>query len=61
MTLEDLKSYFGSYYRFCKETNRNYATVYCWKKRGYIPIRNQLKIQKHTNGELKADLSHTQE
>lgn len=32
--------------------------AYHWKRLGYIPIHTQIKIEKITNGALKANLEH---
>lgn len=56
MTLEDaLKEFGGTGYTLCKSlgvANQNYTR---WKKQGWIPHAQQLRIEKLTDGRLKAD------
>ena len=56
MKYEDVKLYFGSFYRMRKETGIADSTSQRWKKMGYIPITAQIKLEKLTNGGLKASL-----
>ena len=58
MKITDLKREYGSVYRFMKETGLSEGNFAYWRKKGYIPINTQIKIEKLTNGRLKADLSH---
>jgi hypothetical protein len=57
MTLEDLMRHFGNSYRFEVQTGMNHANYLNWLKKGYIPIVSQIRIEKITNGQLKASLS----
>lgn len=56
MTIEDVERYFGSGYRFAKESSYSHSTYYMWKKRKRIPLIAQLRIQELTNNALKADM-----
>ena len=56
MTLDEIKLYFGSGYRFNKITKMSPTSWSNWFKQGYIPLRSQLIIEKATCGELKAKL-----
>lgn len=56
MKYQDIKIYFGSFYRMRKETGIADSTSQRWKKLGYIPITAQLKLEKLTKGGLKASL-----
>lgn len=58
MTIDDIKKYFGTFYRFNKLTGQSINNCYNWQKRGFIPIASQVKIEKLTGGELKASLEH---
>ena len=58
MTFEDIQKYFGNSYQFFKKTGMGSTNYLNWQRRGYIPIETQVKLEKMTNGELKADLSH---
>lgn len=58
MLLEDVKKYFGTSYRFHQVTGMHHGCFNNWDARGYVPILTQMKLEKITNGELKADLEH---
>lgn len=58
MTINDILQHYGTGYRFSKETLISTQSFYDWKKRGYIPIGSQMKIERITDGALKADLNH---
>lgn len=57
MTLEDVIAYYKNGNRACKELGLTRQNVTTWKKKGYIPAGVQLKIQKMTNGALKASIT----
>jgi hypothetical protein len=57
MTVKELINYFGSLYRVSLSCNLSMGAPYAWKKRGYIPINAQIKIEKLTGGALKASLN----
>ncbi len=57
MTLEEVRKYYGTGYKFEKVTGMLRSNFWKWKKDGFIPIRSQMKIQDLTKGELKASLS----
>jgi len=56
MTLDEVKNYYRTSYNFKKQTGMAHTNFYLWSKRGYVSIPAQLKIEKFTNGELKASL-----
>lgn len=58
MILDELKEYFGSCYQFKKKTNFHHSCYLNWEKKGYIPIKTQIKLEHLTGGELKANLDH---
>lgn len=58
MTLDEVKQYFGSTYNFNKKTGMHHGCIKNWNNQGYIPIKTQLRLEKLTNGELKASLEH---
>jgi hypothetical protein len=63
MTVNELKDYFISSYRFNKVTGISHTQWIRWITKGYIPIGSQLKIEKTTHGALKArieDLGYEQ-
>lgn len=55
MTLDDIKDFFGSSYRFCKDTGMSHTNYVKWKRVGYVPILTQNRIEQITKGKLKAD------
>ena len=57
MKLEDVKNYFGSYYRIAKDVGFAMDTPRNWKRIGYIPADAQAKIQQYTKGALKFDFN----
>ena len=58
MKLDEVSEYFGSSYQFHKKTGMEHANYLNWEKKGFIPIKTQLKLEKFTNGLLKASLNH---
>jgi len=55
MTYEDVLNHFGTFYRMKKMTGIGDSNATRWRAVGYIPIAMQLRIEKQTNGALKAD------
>lgn len=55
MTIEELIKYFSNGYEFHIRTGLSRVTYHSWKKKGYIPIASQQKLEELTQGELKAD------
>lgn len=55
MKIEEVKSYFGSFASFARNLNIHINTAYGWRKRGGIPLKYQIIIEKYTNGALKID------
>ena len=60
MTIDDVLRYYISAHRMERMHGLAHHNVKNWKWLGYIPITTQIKIERLTNGELKADLSHCQ-
>lgn len=56
MTVDDVIKYYGSSYKFHKQTPFSHGAFFQWKKKGRVPLLSQLKIEKLTNGELKANM-----
>jgi hypothetical protein len=61
MTFEELKKYYKNGNRFEIETGLSHVNWLHWKRRGYIPINSQMKIERITQGKLTADLNHVLE
>lgn len=58
MTIDEVKKYFSTSYQFQKKTGMMHNNFLNWEKKGFIPIKTQIKLQELTNGELKANLEH---
>ncbi len=56
MTPDDIFAYFGSIYRFSKDTGMSTSNLDYWKKKGYVPIKTQAFLHRFTKGKLKVDL-----
>jgi len=61
MTLDDLKGHYKNSYDFEKQTGFSHVNYSNWKRKGYIPIVTQLRIERVTKGLFKADVNHTTE
>jgi len=58
MKIEDVMDYFGSARNMEKLIKISHSSVKNWRDRGYIPIETQVRIERLTEGQLTADLSH---
>ena len=58
MSPKEVKNQYRSFYNFHKETRMSHSSLYNWEKWGYIPIASQMKIEKITEGKLKAEWEH---
>lgn len=58
MTLEEVYQYYGSANQACKALGLTRQSFTAWNKRGYIPMLQQLRLEKLTNGKLCANESH---
>jgi len=56
VTPEDVKKYYGSLYRFNKDTGMSASTLRNWLCSGRIPEDSQYRIERITNGMLKAGM-----
>lgn len=57
MTLEEFDNYFSSRSNFQKKTGLSRQNVNNWRKMGYIPIVSQIRIERATEGALKASIN----
>lgn len=55
MQLEELHQHYGSWTRLARELSLGNSTYQVWRKKGRIPYRSQLLIEKITNGLFKAE------
>lgn len=58
MTLNEVKQFFGTGYKFQKLTGMCHDNYRHWEKKGYVPIETQLRLEKFTKGALKASFEH---
>lgn len=61
MTPKEVKDYFGSAYRFNKETKMSHCTLGNWIKWGFVPEASQYKLERITKGALKTEWSECRE
>lgn len=57
MTLDQVKKYFETSYKFYKITGMSHANLNNWLHMGFIPIKSQMRIEELTKGKLKASLT----
>lgn len=57
MTPQHVKDYYGSQYRFRKETGMSTSTLGNWLKWGYVPEDAQYRLERLTDGRLKTQWS----
>lgn len=55
MKPEQVKAYFGSTYKFHKETGMSSTSLLNWIEWGYVPLESQYRLEKFTYGGLKAE------
>ena len=55
MKPEDVLAKYGTKYKFHKDTKMAASSLGNWLKWGYVPEGAQLKLERITKGELKAD------
>ncbi|MGE4118926.1 MAG: hypothetical protein AB7F29_13720 [Candidatus Nitrosocosmicus sp.] len=58
MKLNDLITYYGNSDNFVKKTGMARNCWFIWKRKGYVPIKSQYRIEGLTSGTLKADFEH---
>lgn len=56
MTYDQVMDYFGTGYRVAVELGLSQGYPPDWKKKGYVPLKIQFKIEEYTKGYLKAGL-----
>ena len=55
MTSDQVKEYYGTGYRFAKQTDMCANSFDNWMRWGRVPTFSQLKIDRFTKGKLKAN------
>ena len=58
MTVNDVKSFFKTWYQVNKQTGIALGTTRKWRIQGFVDIKQQIRIEKFTKGKLKASLDH---
>lgn len=58
MTVDDVRKYYVNGFRMSKKHGFSPRLLNEWRDKGYVPIVSQMRIERLTDGELKADLSH---
>ncbi len=58
MKPQDVLKYFGTGYRFRKETGMSASTLRNWMIKGQVPKNAQYRIEHITSGYLKTDWSN---
>jgi hypothetical protein len=56
MTIEEVRKYFKSGYRYNALTGGSGGSFLQWERKGYVPIKAQIKLEEFSNGALKASL-----
>lgn len=56
MTIEELLKYYGNTYQFELATGLSHTNIDNWRRRGYIPLMSQRKIERITEGFFKVRL-----
>lgn len=57
MTVSDVIAYYKTPTNFSKQCNISRGALYEWKQKAYIPYKSQLKLERLTEGLLKADIA----
>lgn len=55
MTLEEVIEYYGNQSKVARALHISRAALTEWKKRGYVPLVQQYRLEKITKGKLKAE------
>jgi hypothetical protein len=55
MGIEEAVQYYGSGNKLCKSLGIARQNLTAWRKNGYIPLFQQFRIEKLTNGQLISD------
>jgi hypothetical protein len=53
MTYEEIIKFYGTAYMVSKKVGFAPGTPFNWRRLGYVPEAAQLKIARHSDGELK--------
>jgi predicted site-specific integrase-resolvase len=53
MGIDEAIAFFGTGYKLCKTLGISRPNITYWRKQGYIPYAQQLRIEELTQGKLK--------
>lgn len=56
MTIDEALRHFKSGYEMCKKLDIAYTNLVRWKKQGFIPVKQQLRINEITGVNMPIDL-----
>jgi len=55
MKIKEIEDYFGSSVNFVKKTGMARTCWFAWRRKGFVPIKSQFRLEAITGGQLKAD------
>ncbi len=58
MLLSELYEHYGTWTKLVRELDLGNSTYQLWRKKGYIPFKSQLLIERKTKGLFKALEDH---
>jgi hypothetical protein len=58
MLLEEMKEYYKTYQKMNRVLELSTTTYQDWRRKGGIPLKTQLLIERKTNGRFVADEKH---
>lgn len=58
MTPQQVFDHFKGYYFFSRQTGMSQSSLWNWMQWGFVPFNSQRKLEKLTQGVLKAELEN---
>lgn len=56
MTIDEVLQHFSTGYKVCKELNLTHTNFYKWKQAGFIPVKQQTRINRYLGINLPIDI-----
>ena len=56
MNIQEAELYFGNLSKLCRAIGHTTQAATHWRRQGYIPMLQQYRIERLTEGKLKADI-----
>lgn len=53
MTVEDILTLYGTSYNFEQQTGLSHVNIIHWKRKGFIPLGSQRRVEHRSGGKLK--------